>query len=77
MVTFNGYLRKAAKKFFFSAPATKRGGGVTAMPIRKKNFFRSSRKKFSKKNVNTNLEGGGVRPLKKRTLFFCGFPHVY
>ena len=32
-------VRKAAKKFFFCGMATKRGRGVRALPLRKKNFF--------------------------------------
>ena len=31
--------REAAKNIFFSGPTTKRGGGVRAWSLRKKNFF--------------------------------------
>ena len=43
---------------FLSGPTTKRkGGGVRAGSIRKKNFFEAV-KKVPKKRMNTNVEGG-------------------
>ena len=36
-------LRDAEKKFFFSGPATKKGGGVKAWPLRKKTFFEANK----------------------------------
>ena len=51
------WVRKAAKKLFFSGLATKRGWG----PLRKKNFFEALQKdpkKILPKNVATKLEVG-------------------
>ena len=45
-------------------PLKWRGGrGVRALPLRKKNFFWSSRKQIPPKNVTTKLEGGGGKAL--------------
>ena len=62
--------RKKIKVIFFSGPATKRGGaGVRAWPLRKKNFFRSSKKIPTKSppppKCGHKARGGGgegVRP---------------
>ena len=32
-------LREAAKNVFFNGPATKRGGGLNGVPLRKKELF--------------------------------------
>ena len=55
-------LREAAKKFFFSGPATKKGGGLRAWPLRKITFFEAGEEKKFPKNVAAQLEGRGGRP---------------
>ena len=43
MKTITRYIKKAARKVLFRGPATKDGGGG-AWPLRKTNFFGSSKK---------------------------------
>ena len=46
-------LREAAKKFFFSGPATKRG--VRGLTTKKKELFMRFKKKFHKKTISSKV----------------------
>ena len=49
--------REATKKFFFSDPATKRGGGgVRAWPLRMRAFFEALERKFPNKDERNFLQ---------------------
>ena len=60
------------KEVFFTVILTCKGGGDKGLTTKKKE---QALKKSLKKNVATNLEGGGGRATRKRT-FFCGFPQT-
>ena len=51
------------------------GGGVTAGPLRKNNFFLSLKKKISEKRMTTKLEGG--RGIVSGSLFTGSGVHLF
>ena len=68
---YKPHLREPLKNVvFFRGPATKRGGGLKAGPLRKITFF-EARKKNPKKMWPkcSKLEGGGGEAPNKRTFF--------
>ena len=58
------------KCVFFSGPATKRGGGVRAWPLRENTVFWSSKKILEKNLWQLSSRGGGGKATEKRPLFF-------
>ena len=69
--------KESRKKSYFLVARPLRGGGVRAWPLRKKIFFEAR----EKKNVATNLEGGGVRPSwpghYKNNIIFLRLPYAH
>ena len=61
------------KSNFFSGPATKRGGGGKAWPLRKNTFFEALKKIYGPLSWRGGIPG---RATKKRPLFFSGFPNM-
>ena len=75
---YDDLLGKPQKKSsVLSGPATKEGwgwgGGVKALPLRKKDFFLNVRKKVPMATKPRWAKGFSGRSTKKRT-FFRGFP---